>query len=223
MKPQHNGTSAAVLISGGGSNLQALIDACQAGTLDLRISVVLSNNPRAGGLERARRAGIPTEVVEHARWPQRADFDRAVAASLDRYSPDFLLLAGFMRILGEEFVQRYEGRILNIHPSLLPAYPGLNTHQRALDADETWHGATVHFVTADLDAGPPIIQGRVPVLKGDNADTLAARVLTIEHRIYPQAAGLLSSGRVRYDDGQVCLDGEPLSEPLLLANDDGLT
>jgi phosphoribosylglycinamide formyltransferase-1 len=206
--------SAAVLISGGGSNLQAIIDACQAGTLDLELAAVLSNKPRAGGINRARQAGIPVDVVENTAFANREQFDEVVADTLERYAPDLLILAGFMRILSAAFVQRFEGKIVNIHPSLLPEYTGLHTHQRVLDAGEQRHGATVHFVTAELDGGPPIIQGRVAVLEDDDADTLAARVLETEHRIYPEAARLIASGRIEYRDGQTFFDGKQLQQPL---------
>ncbi len=210
--------SAAVLISGGGSNLQALIDAVERGELDLDLRVVISNRPQAGGLERAARAGIPARYVPSRGYGRDASdrraYDEALATEIDRFAPDLLILAGFMRILGPDFVRRYAGRILNIHPSLLPKYPGLDTHQRALDAGDSEHGCTVHFVTDELDGGPPIIQGRVPVLPGDDAARLAARVLEVEHRIYPRAAGLFASGRIACRDGRCWLDGKPLDEPL---------
>lgn len=206
--------SAAVLISGSGSNLQALIDATRVGRLALDIVVVAGNRPDAAGLARARRAGIATECVESADFKSRNAFDAALASVLQPYQPDFLLLAGFMRILTPGFVRRYTGRMLNIHPSLLPNYPGLDTHRRVLDAGDPWHGCTVHFVTDRLDGGPPVIQGRVPVLPGDDAEQLAARVLAVEHRIYPQAAELLASGRLEWRDGNVWLDGQPLLTPL---------
>lgn len=206
--------SAAVLISGSGSNLQALIDATRDGRLALDIVVVAGNRPDAAGLARARRAGIATECVESADFKSRNAFDAALANVLQPYQPDFLLLAGFMRILTPGFVRRYTGRMLNIHPSLLPNYPGLDTHRRVLDAGDPWHGCTVHFVTDRLDGGPPVIQGRVPVLPGDDAEQLAARVLAVEHRIYPQAAELLASGRLEWRDGNVWLDGQPLLTPL---------
>ena len=202
------------MISGGGSNLQAFIDAVQNRSLDLHLAVVLSNKPDAFGLQRARDAGIPIECVQNGDFDDRGSFDAAVAGILDRYQPDLVILAGFMRILSAAFVQRYAGRIINIHPSLLPKYPGLQTHQRAIEAADRWHGATVHFVTEELDSGPLIIQGRVPVSERDSADTLAARVLKIEHRIYPEAARLFASGRLAFRDGQAWLDGEPLAHPL---------
>lgn len=207
-------SSAAVLISGSGSNLQALIDATRGGELDLRLVLVLSNRADAYGLERARSAGIATECLSHSTYPDRNHYDAALAATLERYRPDYVFLAGFMRILGREFVRRYAGRILNIHPSLLPLYPGLHTHQRVLEAGDRWHGCTVHFVTEELDGGPAIIQGRVPVLPDDTASKLQARVLEVEHRIYPEAARLLSAGRLALRDGSAWLDGRRLSAPL---------
>lgn len=206
--------SAAVLVSGGGTNLQAFIDEVRERRLDLELRVVISNNRDAGALERARRAGIADECVCNEDYGGRAEFDAALAATIDRYEPDFLMLAGFMRILTKDFVNRYEGRILNIHPSLLPRFPGLDTHQRAIDEGERVHGSTVHFVTEALDAGPPIMQGRVPVLPDDTALTLARRVQAIEHKIYPATAALLAAGRVTYKDGAAWLDGKLLKEPL---------
>ncbi len=202
-----------VLISGGGSNLQALIDR-QSGA-PFRIAAVISNLADAYGLERARRAGIPAEVLNHRPFPDRASFDRALAGLIDRYVPGLVVLAGFMRILTAELVGRYAGRMMNIHPSLLPRFRGLHTHQRALDAGETEHGASVHFVTEELDGGPVIIQAPVPVLPGDAADTLAARVLTQEHLIYPAAVRLFAEGRLRLGhDGRPWLDGVALDRPL---------
>ena len=206
--------SVAALISGGGTNLQALIDAAANRSMATEIAVVLSNQPDAAGLQRARDAGIPVEVVSHLDFADRESFDDAMAGKLDRYAPDLIVLAGFMRILGGKFVQNHAGRILNIHPSLLPAYAGLNTHQRVIDADESWHGCTVHFVTATLDGGPAIVQGRVPVLAADTADVLAARVLEVEHKIYPLAVAMIAAGRLQFQDGQPWLDGEPLAEPV---------
>lgn len=210
-----NRPSAAILISGGGTNLQAFIDATQSGQLNIDLNVVLSNKPGAAGLERARRANIEVACVEHKNYPVREDFDAALVSTLDRYAPDLVILAGFMRILTPVFIGHYVGRIFNIHPSLLPKYPGLNTHQRALDAGDKWHGSTVHFATEELDGGPRIIQGRVPILAGDSAATLAARVLTVEHQIYPKAAELYAAGRLESRDGAAWLDGQRLDEPLL--------
>ncbi len=206
---------AAILISGSGTNLQAFIDAVEAGELDLELCVVFSNKPAAFGLERARKAGIPTACIEHGNFPDRESFDRAVIAELDRFAPDLLILAGFMRILSPAFVAHYEGKILNIHPALLPKYPGLNTHQRALDAGEEWHGSTVHFVTEELDGGPRILQGRLRVDPAESADELQTRVQAIEHRIYPEAAGLVGSGRVVFKDGKSWVDGKIAEEPFV--------
>ncbi len=205
---------AAVLISGSGTNLQAFIDEVAAGQLELDLSVVLSNRPDAAGLERARNANITVECIRHQDYAQRALYDAALVETLDKYQPDIIILAGFMRILTGTFVNHFSGRVLNIHPSLLPKFPGLDTHQRAIDAGEEWHGSTVHFVTEELDGGPAIIQGRVPVMPDDSATELAARVLTIEHRIYPEAARLLVAGQIDCRDGAAWLDGERLVEPL---------
>lgn len=206
--------SAAVLISGSGSNLQAIIDAIYSGDLPLQLTVVISNRADAFGLARAGKAGIATECIPNADFPERADFDEALASVLDRYRVDFILLAGFMRILTPGFVRRRAGSILNIHPSLLPRHPGLDTHRRALASGDQWHGCTVHFVTADLDGGPAVIQGRVPVLADDDAERLAARVLAVEHRIYPQAAAWLATGRLEWRNEEAWLDGRRLVEPV---------
>jgi phosphoribosylglycinamide formyltransferase-1 len=205
----------AILISGSGTNLQSFIDQVAAGELDLDLRIVFSNNPDAFGLQRARKAGIPTECFEHRDFPTRELFDRAVAGILDIYEPELIILAGFMRILSPWFVKHYEGRILNIHPALLPRYPGLNTHQRVLDAGDEWHGSTVHFVTEELDGGPRIFQGRLRVDPAETADELQHRVQAIEHRIYPEAAGLVGSGRVVFRDGKTWLDGRVAAEPIV--------
>ncbi len=176
---------------------------------------MFSNRPDAYGLVRAERAGIASACVEHGDFASREAFDRAVAAALDAGRPDLLVLAGFMRILSPWFVARYEGRILNIHPALLPAYPGLNTHQRVLDAGETWHGSTVHFVTEELDGGPRILQGKLAVDPDETADELCSRVQAIEHKIYPEAAGWFGEGRLVYRDGAAWLDGKMLQEPVV--------
>ncbi|MGI9203409.1 MAG: phosphoribosylglycinamide formyltransferase [Woeseiaceae bacterium] len=208
--------SAAVLISGGGTNLQAFIDTVGRGDLNLELRVVLSNRDGAGGLERAGKAGIPTETINHRDYPDRGAFDLALIDTLAPYNVDLVLLAGFMRILTPAFIDRFAGRIFNIHPSLLPQYPGLDTHRRALEAGEKWHGSTVHFATEQLDGGPRIMQGRVPVLADDSAESLAARVLQIEHRIYPLVLSLFIAGRLRYHDGHAFMDGKKLDEPLQL-------
>jgi len=205
----------AILISGSGTNLQAFIDAVADGNLDLELAVVFSNNPDAYGLVRAEQAGIPTACIQHSDFPDRTSFDRAVIEELDRHAPNLLILAGFMRILSPAFVTHYAGKILNIHPALLPLYPGLNTHQRVLDAGDPWHGSTVHFVTEKLDAGPRILQGRLAVVPGETADELATRVQAVEHQIYPEAAGWVGSGKVAFKDGQTWVDGELAEEPVI--------
>lgn len=206
---------AAVLISGSGSNLQAFIDQVSSRELALDIVQVLSNRDDAVGLTRATKAGIPTRCLPHGQYADRESFDRAMAHELDRAGPDLLILAGFMRVLSPWFVARYSGRILNIHPALLPAYPGLNTHQRVLDAGEQWHGSTVHFVTEQLDGGPGILQGRLAVQGGESVAELACRVQAVEHRIYPAAAAMFASGRLEYRAGAAWLDGERLQQPIV--------
>lgn len=193
-----------VLISGRGSNMEALL----AARLPATIAAVISNVPEARGLATAQSHGVPTAVVDHRVHPQRSAFDAALAAQIDRHAPDLVVLAGFMRVLTEDFVLRYSGRLLNIHPSLLPAFAGLHTHRRALEAGVRIHGCTVHFVTAALDNGPIVIQAAVPVLPGDTEDVLAARVLAEEHRIYPQAVRWFCEGRLRLAaGGGVQIDG----------------
>ncbi len=182
-----------ILISGRGSNMQALLNE----KIDFNISAVISSRAEAHGLDLAKAQGIPVAIVAHKDHPDRESFDEALAAEIDRHDPDFVVLAGFMRILTEKFVMRYAGRLINIHPSLLPAYPGMHTHAKALADGVKIHGCTVHFVTPDLDHGPIIIQAAVPVLNEDTEQSLAARVLREEHRIYPQAVRWLCSGKVR--------------------------
>ena len=198
----------AILISGRGSNMQAFIDACAGGALDATIAVVVSNNPGAAGLDRAREAGIDTLCIDHRAYNAREDFDQAMVDALATYQPDLVILAGFMRILTPVFIEPFAGKLLNIHPSLLPKYPGLHTHQRALDAGDTEAGVTVHYVTPELDGGPPVLQARVPVLEGDTADTLAARVIVQEHVIYPIAARWQLDGRLQLTDRGAYLDDE---------------
>ena len=190
-----------VLISGSGSNLQAILDACEDGSLPATVVKVISNRAEAYGLTRARAAGIATEVLDHRAFADRAAFDAALAERIEAAQPDWIILAGFMRILTEAFVSRFLGRLINIHPSLLPKFPGLDTHTRALAAGETEHGATVHFVTPTVDAGPPIIQGVLPLSSTDTVTCAKARVHALEHRIYPEALRLLISGAVRYENG----------------------
>jgi phosphoribosylglycinamide formyltransferase-1 len=200
----------AVLISGRGSNLQAFIEASASGALSADIAVVISNNPAAAGLQLATSAGIPTRCIDHRAFSSREAFDAALAAEVGLWDVDLVILAGFMRILTPAFIQPFSGRLLNVHPSLLPRYPGLNTHQRALDAGDREAGVTVHFVTLELDGGPPIIQARVPILPGDTAQSLADRVVVQEHRIYPLAAQWAIAGRLQLTDHGACLDGEPI-------------
>lgn len=206
-----------ILISGQGSNLEALVAARDAGELPVEIAAVISNRPFAFGLEKARSAGIVTEVVDHEDFADRESFDEALAACIDRYAPDLVVLAGFMRILTDGFVRHYAGRMINIHPSLLPAFPGLKTHQRALEEGVRIHGCTVHFVTPELDHGPTIIQAAVPVRDDDTAETLAARVLQAEHRIYPLAVRWFVEGRLCLEGRRVRLSGAVDSAATLIA------
>jgi len=205
-----------VLISGGGSNLQAIIDAAERDQLPVEIRAVISNRPDAYGLERARNSGIEARVVDHREFPDRESFDRALQRVIDSYEPELVVLAGFMRILTPQFVEHYMGRMFNIHPSLLPEYRGLHTHRRVLEANGNRHGASVHFVTSELDGGPVVIQAEVPVLPGDDPDTLAARVLSQEHRIYPQVIRWFAEGRLGLKEGIPHLDGKPLRKPVLI-------
>lgn len=192
-----------VVISGRGSNMRALVEA------GLPVVAVLANRADAAGLAFARERGIATSVVEHRSYATRDAFDAALAAQIDAHAPTLVVLAGFMRVLTAEFVDRYTGRLVNIHPSLLPAFPGLHTHERALQAGVRIHGATVHFVTSDLDQGPIIAQAAVPVLPGDTPDTLAARVLEQEHVIFPRALRWIVEGKVMIADRRVRIAGEP--------------
>lgn len=208
-----------VLISGSGSNLQALIEAQREG-LPIAIRAVVSNEPQAYGLVRAREAGIATRVLSHRGFASRGDYDRALVRLVDEFAPRLVLLAGFMRILTPAFVTRYQGMVFNIHPSLLPELRGLNTHRRALEAGARVHGASVHFVTPELDGGPVVLQARVPVLPGDGPDVLAARVLRKEHVIYPLVVRWFAEGRLRLDeDGLPRLDGQVLDRPRVLADE----
>ncbi|AQR64794.1 phosphoribosylglycinamide formyltransferase [Aquaspirillum sp. LM1] len=193
-----------ILISGRGSNMQALVEANIPGA---RVAAVIANRPDAAGLAWAAAQGIATEALDHKAFASREAFDAALQASIDRHQPDLVVLAGFMRILTADFTRHYAGRMLNIHPSLLPAFPGLHTHQRALDAGCRLAGSTVHFVTAELDHGPVVIQGAVAVADDDTADSLAAKVLRVEHRIYPQAVRWWVEGRLQIDGLRVRVDG----------------
>lgn len=200
----------AILISGRGSNLQAFIDACSAGDLAAHISLVISNNPDAAGLQRAQQAAIETLCIDHRDYASREAFDAALLHQLREHAIDLVVLAGFMRILTPVLIEPFLGRLLNIHPSLLPKYPGLRTHQRALDAHDEEAGATVHFVTPELDGGPPVLQASAPILPGDTADSLAARVATLEHVIYPMAVRWYAQGRLRLTGKHAMLDGTPI-------------
>ena len=174
------------------------------------ISLVISNRPGAGGLSIAQDAGIETALIDHQRYPTREAFDQDLAGAIDSAKPDLIVLAGFMRILTPEFVARFSERLMNIHPSLLPLYPGLHTHQRALENGDSHAGATVHYVTGELDGGPPVLQAKVPVNSGDDADALAARVLAVEHRIYPVAVNWHLTGRLTWNDAGLLKDGVPV-------------
>lgn len=205
----------AVLISGTGRNLQALIDTCARDDVDAQIVGVVSNRPNVGGLERAAAAGVPAMTLDHTRYDSRASFDAALGDALDDLAPDAILLAGFMRILTPEFIQRFAGRLLNIHPSLLPKYRGLNTYARAIDAGDREAGASVHYVTEELDGGPVVLQGRCAIAPGDTPDTLAERVMQqVELRIYPQVLEWLAQGRLQPADGGFLLDGVERSAPI---------
>lgn len=199
-----------VLISGSGTNLQALIDSAASGSDGGEIVAVVSNRADALGLDRARKAGIPTLALDNRDYPDRETYDQALIAEIDRFAPDLVLLAGFMRILTEQFVSHYRGFLLNIHPSLLPKYKGLHTHQRAIEAGDGEHGSTVHFVTPELDGGPLVLQAAVPIRADDTPATLAARVQQREHHLYPLVMHWFIQGRLSLIDGRACLDGKPL-------------
>jgi phosphoribosylglycinamide formyltransferase 1 len=204
-----------VLISGNGSNLQALIDASKSPRSRYRIAAVISNRADAHGLKRAEAADVPGHCLPHTGYAGRVDYDRALQLGIDQYDPGLVALAGFMRILTPDFVRHYHGRLLNIHPSLLPEYRGLHTHRRVLEAGERAHGASVHFVTPELDGGPIILQSRVPVLPGDTAETLAARVHAQEHIIYPLVVDWYAAGRLRMRDQEIVFDRNVLATPLI--------
>ena len=204
-----------ILISGRGSNMEALIAARDAGRLPVHIAAVISNRPEAKGLETAAKAGIAAHYIDHKAFAGREAFDAALAECIDQFNPDLVVLAGFMRILSEGFVRHYEGRLMNIHPSLLPSFPGLHTHKRALEEGVRVHGCTVHFVTPTLDHGPVIIQAAIPVLDGDTEDSLAARILVQEHKVYPQAVRWFAEDKLTLENGRVQLAAE-LSDTAVL-------
>ena len=201
-----------VLISGSGTNLQAIIDACKETQYPGKVVGVISNKADAYGLTRAENAGIETTTLSHKAFDSRESYDQALIAAIDEYNADLVVLAGFMRILTPAFVQHYQGRLLNIHPSLLPKYQGLNTHQRAIDAGDTVHGVSVHFVTEELDGGPVILQAKVPIFDGDCAEDLASRVHEQEHRIYPLVVKWFCNGRLAMKADKATLDGQILPE-----------
>ena len=204
-----------VLISGRGSNLQAIIEAIAEQRLDAAIAVVISNREDAKGLARAREAGIETLVLSHAGYARRADYDRLLVKELKQRGVRLVCLAGFMRLLGQEFVDAFPNAVLNIHPSLLPAFPGTDAQRQALEHGVQVSGATVHFVTAELDGGPVVLQSKVPILPGDTEATLSARVQGTEHNIYPRVIGMVADGRLAWDEGRARLDGEILDVPLV--------
>lgn len=207
-------TRAVVLISGGGSNLQAFIDQVQTGNLPLEIDQVVSNVADAYGLQRAKKAGIANTCIDHQDYDSRLEFDRAMIDQIDKSQPDLIILAGFMRILTKEFVHHYRNRLINIHPSLLPKYPGTHTHERVIEAADEWHGASIHFVVPEVDAGPIILQGRLAVTAKDTPASLQQRIHKIEHKLYPLAAAWFAQKRLFIKNGQVLLDGETSSEQL---------
>jgi phosphoribosylglycinamide formyltransferase 1 len=209
----------AVVISGRGSNMEAIARASLSGGSRYRVVRVIADRDSAGGLARATALGIPVSVVPVKRFADRQSFDAALATELEASGAGLVALAGFMRILSAEFVQRFEGRLLNIHPSLLPRYKGLDTHARALASGDTLHGASVHYVTAELDGGPVIMQGRLRLRAGDTPDAVSARVHTLEHIIYPHVCSLIAAGRVECRQGAVYFDGAPLGAPLIEEND----
>lgn len=207
--------SLVVLISGGGSNLQAIIDAIESNELDAEIKAVISNQENAFGLERASRANIQTCIIDHRQFASRESFDQAMIELIDPLKPDLIVLAGFMRILSNGFIDHYPHRLVNIHPSLLPKYKGLNTHQLAIDNHDSVHGASVHYVCRELDSGTVVIQAEVPVLATDDAVTLASRVLKQEHMIYPMFIKMFAEGRLTFDKNRLNLDNKQLTKPLL--------
>ena len=204
-----------VLISGRGSNLKAILDAIDQGSLAATVSAVISSKADAPGLEYARQHHIDTLALDGNDYPERSKFDIALQGLIDQFNPELVVLAGFMRILSPGFVQHFQGHLINIHPSLLPEFCGLNTHQRVIDAGRTEHGASVHFVTEELDGGPLIAQVRIPVEAGETADQLESRVLEQEHQLYPTVINWIAGNRLQWNNGQILFDGEPLEEPLM--------
>ena len=211
---QNTKDSVVVLLSGSGSNFQAIIDASKNNELDIKIKAVISNIPGVKGLERANRENIPSKVINNNDYSSRSKFEKSLLSEIKKYSPKYIILAGFMRVLSSEFIDNFNGVILNIHPSLLPKFPGLNTHKRALEANEEWHGCTVHIVTKELDAGPPIIQCRVPIKKDDDDRLLASRVLIAEHLIYKKAIKLMLTKQLIYKNNKLISLNEDLITPV---------
>jgi len=209
-----------VLISGSGSNLQSFIDKIDAGQLDANIAGVVSNRADAYGLVRAAKAGIKTSLVEHDKFSDRLSFDRELMAVIDEYRPDLVILAGFMRILSAEFVNHYQGKLLNIHPSLLPKYKGLHTHRRALENGDEYHGTSVHFVTEELDGGPVIAQARLKILPEHNEQSLMQDVQKMEHQLYPLVAQWVVNGTVALTDDGLLFNGAPLETPKIIEQSD---
>lgn len=210
-----------VLISGSGSNLQQFIDHIETGDIDAEIAAVISNRPDAYGLQRAEKAGIPTVVLDHKQFIDRQSFDQSLAQIIDSFTPDLIILAGFMRILSDAFVTHFSNKLINIHPSLLPKYKGLHTHRRALENGDQEHGASVHFVIPELDAGTVILQGKVPIKADDSEDSLAERVHKIEHIIYPKAVKWLANGDLKVKDNILFLKGEKITSPPVITLEDG--
>jgi phosphoribosylglycinamide formyltransferase-1 len=203
-----------VLLSGSGTTLQAMLDEIKKGTLNADIKAVVSDQPDAQGLTRAEDAGIETCALHPADYAERQGFDHALASCIDKYRPQYIVLAGYMRILGKSFVERYAGKILNIHPSLLPRFRGLNTYARVLRSKDTQHGSSVHYVTAELDGGPLIMQARVAIRPDDTEESLSARVKACERKMYPAVLNMLAAGRLEMKDGKIWLDNQPLEKPL---------
>jgi len=211
------GLRLAIVISGRGSNMLAIARACAAGRIAARVVLVLADRPEAGGIQSARDLELPVAVIAAREFPDRAAFEQALRIAIDASGAQLVVLAGFMRILSPEFAAHYAGRMLNIHPSLLPRYPGLHTHERVLAAGDALHGCSVHFVTGVLDGGPLVLQGRVPVLPGDTPATLSARVQQQEHIIYPEVIGWIAAGRLTWTGAALQLDGQPLTGPVIRA------
>lgn len=212
----NNSINLVILISGNGSNLQAIMDAIAAKKLSAQIVAVISNRADAYGLERAKKANIPTEILEKKNFADVAAYDAALQISIDQYHPDLIILAGFMRILTADFVEHFAGKILNIHPSLLPKYPGLHTHEKVIENKDKEHGVSVHFVTEELDGGPLIAQAKLSVSAVDTAATLKEKIHKLEHRLYPEVIRWFAEGRLKMKDGQVFLDGNAIKKPSLL-------